>query len=248
MSSDTELGVGVVVEPYVVIGPGVRIGDRSWIGHHAIIEKHTEIGSECRVFYSAVVGADPQDLKYAGETTKLIIGDKTTIREFASVHRGTAASEVTRIGSHVLLMAYVHVAHDCSIGDHVILANGVQLGGHVELGDWAIVGGLTPIHQFCRIGAHAMVGGGLRISQDVAPFMMAADDPPRLASINSIGLRRRGFGAETIAHLKQAHKLLTRSHLNTKQAVNAIEATLPSTPELVLLTTFLSSSARGFVK
>jgi UDP-N-acetylglucosamine acyltransferase len=218
------------------------------VGHHAIIEKDTEIGKGCRIFYSSVVGADPQDLKYRGERTRLVIGDQTTIREFASIHRGTAASGITRIGTRVLLMAYVHVAHDCSLGDHVILANGVQLGGHVEIGDWAIIGGLTPIHQFCRIGAHAMVGGGLRISQDVAPFMMAADDPPRLASINSVGLRRRGFTAQTVAQLKQAHKLLTRSHLNTKQAVEAIKTTLPSTPELVLLTTFFSSSARGFVK
>jgi len=248
VSRDAELGVCVTIEPYAVIGPGVTVGDRTWVGHHAVIDKNTTIGSECRVFFSAVVGADPQDLKYTGEETRLEIGDRTSIREFAAIHRGTVASGVTRIGSDTLLMAYVHVAHDCVIGDRVIMANAVQLGGHVEIGDWAVIGGLTPIHQFCRIGAHAMVGGATKVSQDIAPFMTAAGDPPRLVAINSIGLRRRGFSSQILKHLKRAHKLISRSNLNTKQAMKAIEEQLPSSPELELLLAFLRTGGRGFVK
>lgn len=245
---DAALGDGVVIEPFAVIGPGVTLGAGVWIGHHAVVDGLTTVGAGCKVFYSAVVGAAPQDLKYAGEATRVEIGPRTIIREFATIHRGTVASGVTRIGSDALLMAYTHVAHDCTIGDRVIMANGVQLGGHVHIGDWAIIGGLTPVHQFVRIGAHAMVGGGLRASQDVPPFMMAADEPMRLVGINSIGLRRRGFPPDTIAVLKRAHRLLCRSNLNTEQAIAAIREQLAPLQEIEQLLAFLSSSQRGFVK
>jgi UDP-N-acetylglucosamine acyltransferase len=245
---DTVIGDGVEISAYAVIGPGVTLGGGVWVGHHAVVECNTTLGAGCRVFHSAVLGVPPQDLKYRGEETRLEVGERTIIREFASLHRGTVATGVTKIGSDALLMAYTHVAHDCEIGDRVIMANGVQLGGHVHIGDWAIIGGLTPVHQFCRIGAHAMVGGGLRASQDVAPFMTAADDPMRLLGINSVGLRRRGFSPESIAALKRAHRLLCRSHLNTDQAVTAIREQLPPLPEIQQLLAFLSSSQRGFVK
>lgn len=246
--SDAVLHDDVVVEPFSVIGPGVVLGRGVWIGSHVVLDRNVTLGAGCRVFHSALVGAPPQDLKYRGEETRVEVGDRTIIREFASVHRGTVASGLTRIGSDVLLMAYTHVAHDCRIGDRVIMANGVQLGGHVEIGDWAIIGGVTPVHQFVRIGPHAMVGGGLRASQDIAPFMMAADEPMRLVGINSVGLRRRGFSPETIAALKRAHRLLCRSHLNTEQALAAIRDQLPLLPEIQLLLSFLGSSHRGFVK
>ncbi|MBN1425759.1 acyl-ACP--UDP-N-acetylglucosamine O-acyltransferase [Candidatus Fermentibacteria bacterium] len=245
---DVVLHDGVIVEPYAVIGPRVVLGPGAWIGPHVVIDRDVTLGAGCRVFHSAFLGAPPQDLKYRDEETRLEIGDRTIIREFASLHRGTVASGVTRIGSDVLLMAYTHVAHDCRIGDRVIMANGVQLGGHVEIGDWAIIGGVTPVHQFVRIGAHAMVGGGLRASQDIAPFMMAVDEPMRLVGINSVGLRRRGFASETITALKRAHRLLCRSRLNTEQALAAIREQLPALPEIELLLSFLDSSQRGFVK
>ncbi len=245
---DAVLGDGVVVEAYAVVGAGVTLGEGVWVGPHAVIEGTTTLGAGSKVCHAAYVGAPPQDLKYGGEPTRVEIGERTTIREFASVHRGTVASGVTRIGSDVLLMAYTHIAHDCRIGDRVILANGVQLGGHVEIGEWAIIGGLTPVHQFCRIGAHAMVGGGLRASQDVAPFMLAADEPMRLVGVNTVGLRRRGFPPETIAALKKAHRLLCRSHLNTEQAMKAIREEVPPLPEIEELLAFLSESRRGFVK
>ncbi|MCU0613015.1 MAG: acyl-ACP--UDP-N-acetylglucosamine O-acyltransferase [Candidatus Eisenbacteria bacterium] len=245
---DAVIGEGVIVEAYAVVGPGVTLGSGAWIGHHAVIDRNTTLGADCRIFHSAFIGAPPQDLKYRDEETRVEVGERTTIREFSSVHRGTTATGITRIGTDALLMAYTHVAHDCEIGNRVIMANGVQLGGHVHVGDWAIIGGLTPVHQFCRIGAHAMVGGGLRASQDVAPFMMAADEPMRLVGINSVGLRRRGFSPESITALKRAHRLLCRSHLNTEQAVTAIREQLPQLPEIDQLLSFLSSSHRGFVK
>ncbi len=248
VSPDAVLGEGVIIEPYVAIGPNVTVGNGTWVGHHAVIQRNTRIGNDCRIYFSAVVGGDPQDLKYAGEETWLEIGNSTVIREFASLHRGTAASGKTTIGSDVLIMAYCHIAHDCVIGDRVIMANGVQLGGHVTIGDWAIIGGLTPVHQFCKIGIHTMVGGGCRVSKDVAPYMTAAGEPLKLMGINSIGLRRRGFSVSSLRDLKRAHKFLSRSGLNVTQALEVIAKELPASPELSTLLSFFDSSDRGFVR
>jgi len=248
IDASATIGRGVVIESFAAIGPNVTIGDGTWIGHHAVIQRNTIIGDRCRIYYSAVVGADPQDLKYAGEETWLHIGESTVIREFASLHRGTVASGKTEIGSNGLIMAFVHIAHDCKVGNEVILANGVQLAGHVTIEDFAFIGGLTPVHQFCRVGAHSMIGGACRVRQDVAPYMKAADDPLRLIGINDIGLRRRGFSKDARLALRRAHRLLTRSNLNTKQALEAIRTDLGNIPEIESLLAFFESSERGFTK
>lgn len=248
VSPEARLAEDVVVEAYAVVGPRVELGPGVWVGSHAVVQGPARIGARTKVFPHAFVGGPPQDLKFRGEETWVEVGEETIVREFATIHRGTSATGTTVVGSHVLLMAYTHVAHDCRVGDHVILANGVQLGGHVEVGPWAIIGGMTPVHQFVRIGAHAMVGGGLRVTQDVAPFMLAADSPLRLVNINVVGLRRRGFSEETIGVLKKAHRLLCRSHLNTEQAMDAMREQLPQIPEIQELLSFLSATQRGFVK
>jgi len=242
------IGDGVIIDAFVVIGPNVSVGSGTWIGHHTVVQTNTVIGENCRIYFSAVLGADPQDLKYAGEETWLHIGDSSVIREFSSLHRGTVATGKTEIGSSTLIMAFAHVAHDCTIANNVILANGVQLAGHVSIEEYAIIGGLTPIHQFCRVGAHSMIGGACKVRQDVAPFMKAADDPLRLITTNDVGLRRRGFSPEARQAIRRAHRLLCRSQLNTTQALEAIRSELSGIPEIESFLRFFQSSERGFVK
>ena len=191
---DAELDASVQVGPYAVIGPHVRIGPGTQIGAHCVIEGHTRIGRDNRIFQFASIGAQPQDKKYAGEPTRLEIGDGNTIREFVTINTGTVQDAgVTRLGDDNWIMAYVHVAHDCQLGSHVILANAVQLAGHVHLGDWVFLGGLTGVHQFVRVGAHAMTAFQARLAQDLPPFVTAAGNPAEAQSINAEGLRRRGF-------------------------------------------------------
>lgn len=239
------LGSGVIVGPWTVIGPAVEVGPRTEIGPHVLIEKNTLIGQDCRVSKGAVLGTDPQDLKYQGEHTVLEVGDRTVIREFATLNRGTSASGRTVVGSDCLLMAYTHVAHDCVLGDHVILANAVNMAGHVHIEEWAIVGGVTPIHQFARIGAHAFVGGGSRISQDVPPYCRAAGNPPKLYGLNSVGLERRGFNVEVRQELKRAYRILFNSNLNISQGLAQVAAEIPPLPEVSRLLDFIRSSERG---
>jgi UDP-N-acetylglucosamine acyltransferase len=240
-----ELGEGVGVGPYSIVGPGVRIGAGTQIGPHVLVERDTRVGSECVIHKGAVLGTDPQDLKYEGERTELVIGDRTVIREYATLNRGTRALGFTEVGSDCLLMAYTHVAHDCRLGDHVILSNAVNMGGHVSIGDWAIVGGLTPIHQFVRIGEHAFVGGASRVAKDIPPFVKAAGSPIQLYGLNSVGLQRRGFSEEVRLELKRAYRLFFASPYNTSQALARARNELRALPEIEIFLSFFEATERG---
>ena len=240
-----ELAPGVVVGPYSIVGPGVRVGARTRIGSHVLIERDTTVGEECTIHQGAVLGTDPQDLKYMGEPTVLVVGDRTVIREYATLNRGTIASGVTRVGSDCMLMAYTHVAHDCHLGNHVILSNAVNMAGHVSIGDWAIVGGLTPIHQFVRIGAHAFVGGATRVAKDVPPYVKAAGSPMELYGLNSVGLQRRGIPDDVRRELKRAYRLFFASNHNVAQALARAREELRALPEVEVFLTFFENSERG---
>lgn len=242
-----ELDHGVVIEPHAIIGCGVRLGANTRVGPRVFIEKDTTIGSDCRLANGAVVGTDPQDLKYEGQQTFLHIGDRTVIREFATLNRGTVASGRTLIGSDCFLMAYSHIAHDCELGNHVIVSNATNMGGHVTIEDWAVISGLTGIHQFVRIGAHAFVGGASRISQDVPPFCRASGNPtPKLYGLNTVGMERRGFSPEVRRALKRAYRLLFQSELNLSQAIDRVEADPELLqPEVGYFLDFIRNSERG---
>jgi len=238
----------VIIDPFVTIEKNVEIGEGTWIGHHATIMEGARIGKNCRIFPGAVISAIPQDLKFDGEETTVHIGNNTTIREFVTVNRGTKASYKTVIGDNCLLMAYVHVAHDCVIGNNVILANAATLAGHIEIDDYAIVGGLAAVHQFVKIGAHSMISGGGMARKDIPPYTKAAREPLSYVGINSIGLRRRGFTNEQISQIQDIYRIIYRKNYNVSQAVNIIEADVPATPERDEILTFISRSARGIMK
>ncbi|MDP2371229.1 acyl-ACP--UDP-N-acetylglucosamine O-acyltransferase [Rhodoferax sp.] len=250
-----ELDDSVVVGPYTVVGPHVRIGAGSTIGAHCVLEGRTTIGQDNRVFQFASIGAEPQDKKYAGEPTELVIGDRNTIREFCTFNIGVPqAGGVTRVGSDNWIMAYTHIAHDCLVGNHTTLANNTTLAGHVELGDWVTVGGLTGISQFVRVGAHAMLGFASAVSQDVPPFMLVDGNPLVVRGFNVVGLRRRDFSAARIAAVKAMHKLLYRQNRALDDARTAIEALAAQTPEVAgdvaLMLAFLAQTTaqRGIVR
>jgi UDP-N-acetylglucosamine acyltransferase len=245
VNEDVVLGEGVAVGPGAIIGPGVVIGDGAEIGSNVLIAQDTVVGRHCRLYHGAVVGSDPQDLKFEGERTRVVIGDRTVIREYATINRGTRASGGTSIGSDCLIMAYVHVAHDCHLGDRVILANAVNMGGHVTIGDWAIVGGMTPIHQFVRIGEHAFVGGASRVAKDVAPYVRCAGNPLEMSGLNSVGLRRRGFDAAVRLELKRAYRLFFLSSLNVTQAIARAREEMELIPEVERFVRFFEESERG---
>ena len=248
-----ELAADVSVGPYAVIGANVRIGSGSSIGAHCVVEGHTTIGRNNRIFQFASVGAAPQDKKYAGEPTRLVMGDGNTVREFVTLNTGTVQDGgLTALGDDNWIMAYVHVAHDCQIGSHTIIANATQLGGHVHVGDWAFLGGLSGVHQFVRVGAHAMTGFQTRLSQDLPPFVTAAGNPAAATGINAEGLRRRGFSPERVAQVKQMHRALYRQGLTLAASVAEIEALRGqlegSEADLTLLLDFLASAERGIVR
>ncbi len=241
-----ELGADVVIGPYAVVGPNVVLGDGVRLGPHVVIERDTTLGARCVVHAHATLGGDPQDLKYRGEPSRLEVGERTVIREYVTLNRGTAASGVTRVGSDCLLMAYAHVAHDCTIGNHVVLANSVAMGGHVQIEDWAVVGGLTAIHQFVRIGCHAFIGGSAAAQKDVPPYCKAAGaHPMKLYGLNSVGLQRRGFDEASRAALKRAYRLFFQSKLNIGQALAAARDSLEWTPEVQHFVEFIARSERG---
>jgi UDP-N-acetylglucosamine acyltransferase len=240
-----ELGADTVIGPFCVIGPGVTIGDGTHLGAHVVIERDTVLGERCRVHAGAVLGGDPQDLKYGGEASQLVVGDRTVIREGVTLNRGTAARGRTEIGSDCLLMAYAHVAHDCEIGDHVVIANGVAMGGHVRIDEWVTVGGLTAIHQFVRIGAHAFIGGSAAVQKDVVPYVKAASNPLKLYGLNVVGLERRGFSGEVRSELRRAYRLLFQSKLNVSHAVEQARRELTITPEVERFLGFIEGSERG---
>ncbi|MFH1313582.1 MAG: acyl-ACP--UDP-N-acetylglucosamine O-acyltransferase [Candidatus Eisenbacteria bacterium] len=239
------LGSGVSVGPNTVIGPDVVIGDDTWIGANCLIEGWTSVGSRCRICHCAVIGSDPQDFKYRGEKAYVRIGDDNTIREFATVHRATGEGAETVIGDRNFMMAYAHIAHNCRVGNDTVLANGVNMGGHVTIEDHASVSGLTVIHQFVRIGKYSYTGGGSRIPMDIVPYVKAAGNPPVINGLNTVGLQRQGFTAETIRVLKKAYTLIFRSNLNVSQALERIKSDLPGTPEIQHLVEFIETSERG---
>jgi UDP-N-acetylglucosamine acyltransferase len=244
-----EIGAEVEIGPYTVIGPHVRIGPRCRIGPHAVITGHTSIGADNRIFQFVSLGEIPQDKKYGGEPTRLEIGSRNVIREFCTFNCGTVQDlGVTRLGDDNWIMAYVHLAHDCQVGNHTVFANNAQLAGHVRVDDYAILGGFTEVHQFCRIGAHSITALGTVVLHDVPPFLMASDNTARPYGINVEGLKRRGFSATTITHLKRAYKTLYKSRLTLEQARSELARQVADCPEVQVLVDFLAASQRGIVR
>ena len=247
------IGANVSIGPYSIIGEHVEIGDNTTIGPHVVISGHTRIGADNRIFQFSSIGEVPQDKKYAGEPTRLSIGDGNTIREYVTINTGTVQDEgETRLGDDNWIMAYVHIAHDCRLGSHIILANAVQLAGHVHLGDWVFLGGLSGVHQFVRVGAHAMTAFQTRLAQDVPPFVTAGGNPAEAQSINAEGLRRRGFSAERITLIKQMYRLLYRKGLTLDAARDQIEALrgelADADADIALMQDFLATASRGIVR
>jgi UDP-N-acetylglucosamine acyltransferase len=238
----------VVIEPFVNIEKNVEIDEGTWIGSNVTIMEGARIGKNCRIFPGAVISAIPQDLKFAGEDTLVKIGNNTTIREFVTINRGTKANMETVIGDNCLLMAYVHVAHDCILGNNVILANAATLAGHIQINDWAIIGGLAAVHQFVIIGAHAFISGGGMARKDVPPFCKAGREPLAFAGVNSIGLRRRGFSNERINAIQEIYRIIFLRGRNITQSVNYIEANIPATPDRDEILSFIANSQRGIMK
>jgi UDP-N-acetylglucosamine acyltransferase len=238
----------VVIEPFVTIHKNVEIGDGTWIGSNVTVMEGARIGKNCKIFPGAVISAIPQDLKFNGEDSTVNIGNNVTIREFVTVNRGTKASLETVIGDNCLLMAYVHIAHDCFIGNNCILANAVTLAGHIKIDDYAIVGGLSAIHQFVNIGAHVMISGGSLVRKDVPPFTKAAREPLSYVGINSVGLRRRGFSPEKIKEIQDIYRIIYLRGYNVSQSLAIIEAEMPATSERDEIISFTNNSSRGIMK
>lgn len=246
VAPDAELGEGVEIGPYSIIGKDVKIGSNTIIGPHAVIDDFTHIGENCHIFQFASIGAPPQDLKFEGEKTRVVIGNFNTIREFVTIHRSTTHDiGVTVIGDHNLIMAYCHVAHNCRLGNNIVMSNGATLGGHTHIEDYAIIGGLTGVHQFSRIGAHCIVGGASGVNKDIPPYTTAAGNHAKLFGLNLIGLKRRGFSEETINSLKKAYRILFRSHLLLNTAIEKVETEVEDFPEVRHLVKFIKESERG---
>jgi UDP-N-acetylglucosamine acyltransferase len=249
VSPKAELASDVTVGPYTVIGDNVVVGPGTWIGPHAVIQGPTTLGAGNRIFQFASIGEAPQDLKYKGEPTRLTVGDRNVFREFTTMNRGTVGGGgITTIGSDNLFMAYTHVAHDCHVGNRVVMANYATLGGHVEVGDWVIMGGYAGIHQFTKVGAHAFLGNNAAVTRDVPPYVMAVGSPAVPHSINSEGLKRRGFTPEQIRNLKNAYRVLYRSELKLADAVAELSKRAQTQPELKPLVDFIGESTRSLVR
>jgi UDP-N-acetylglucosamine acyltransferase len=249
VSPKAELADGVTVGPYAVIDDGVRIGKGTWVGPHAVIRGETTIGEDNKIFQFASIGEAPQDLKYKGEPTKLQVGDRNVFREFTTMNRGTAqGGGITVIGSDNLFMAYTHVAHDCRVGNRVVMANYATLAGHVELGDWVIMGGYSGTHQFTKVGAHAFLGNNAAVTRDVPPYVLAVGTPAVPHSINSEGLKRRGFTPEQIRNLKNAYRILYRSEKKLDDAVAELKELAQTQPELQPMIDFIAASTRSLVR
>jgi UDP-N-acetylglucosamine acyltransferase len=238
----------VVIEPFVSIDKDVKIGEGTWVGPNVTIMEGARIGRNCKIFPGAVISAIPQDLKFKGEKTTVEIGNNTTIRECVTINRGTAAKGRTIVGDNCLLMAYVHVAHDCTLGNYVILNNSVGLAGEVEVDDWAIVGAMSGVHQFVHIGKHVMVGAMSGVGKDVPPYIKAGRDPLSYVGINSIGLRRRNYDNETINDIQEIYRILYQRGLNNSDAVEFIEANLPASNERDDVILFVRNSKRGIIR
>ncbi len=245
---DARLGENVTVEPFAYVGADVTLGDECWIGPHACIMPGSRLGKGCRIHSGAVIGGEPQDLKFKGEYSTCEIGDYTTVRECATVNRGTAAKGTTKVGSHTLIMACAHVGHDCVVGSHCVIVNAVLLAGEVEVGDWAIVGGGSAVHQFTRIGAHAMISGGSLVGKDVPPYVKAAHQPLSYVGANFIGLRRRGFTSEQIGDIQEMFRILFQSGYAYNKACDIVMEKIPQSEERDAVVEFIRSSKRGTLK
>ena len=245
---NAQLAKGVVVEPFATIGDDVIIGEGTNIGPHATILPGTRIGKNCKIFPGAVVGGEPQDLKFKGEYSTVEIGNNTTIRECVTINRGTSAKGKTVIGSNCLIMAYVHVAHDCVVGNNVILVNSTSLAGEVIVDDFAIIGGHTGIHQFCHIGKHVMLSGGSLVRKDVPPYIKAGREPLSYAGVNSIGLRRREFTNEMITQIQDIYRIIYQKGYNNSQALEVVETEMPASRERDEILLFIRDSKRGIIK
>jgi UDP-N-acetylglucosamine acyltransferase len=243
-----KIGINVTISPFVTIYEDVVIGDGTWIGPNVTIMDGARIGSNCRIFPGAVISAIPQDLKFEGEKSIVEIGDNVTIREFVTINRGTVDKMKTAVGDNSLLMAYVHVAHDCIIGKNCILANAVNMAGHVEVADFAVIGGMSAVHQFVKIGQHAMISGGSLIRKDVPPFVKAGREPLAYVGVNSVGLRRRGFTNEQINQIQDVYRKLYLSGMNNTQALAYIEKEMPVSPQRDEILMFINSSKRGIMR
>jgi len=248
VDKNAKLGKNVTVSPFAVINANVEIGDGTWIGPHVTIMEGARIGKNCKIFPGAVISAIPQDLKFGGEETTVEIGDNTTIREFVTVNRGTKDRMKTSIGSNCLLMAYVHIAHDCVIGNNVILANSVNLAGHINIEDWAILEGLVAVQQFIHVGAHSFVTGGSLVRKNVPPFVKAAREPLSYIGVNSVGLRRRGFSPERILQIEDIYRTIYVRGYNVSNALNIVEQEAPASVEKELIVRFIRDSKEGIIR
>lgn len=245
---NAKIGQNVTIGAFTTIEGDVEIGDGTWIGPNVTIMDGARIGRNCRIFPGAVISAIPQDLKFEGEKTTTEIGDNTTIRECCTLNRGTKDKWTTRVGKNCLLMAYVHIAHDAIIGDNCIIANSANIAGHVEIEDWVIIEGVVAIQQFVRIGQHSFIAGGSLVRKNVPPFIKAAREPLSYAGVNTVGLRRRGFANETIAHVEDVYRMIYVHNTNTSIAIHAAEMELPNTPEKELILDFIRKSDKGIIR
>jgi UDP-N-acetylglucosamine acyltransferase len=245
ISPDARIGSNVEIGPFTIVGDSCEIGDGCVLGARVTLERNVKLAPRVKVGVGSVLGSDPQDLKFKGEETWVEVGEGTTIRECATINRGTSYSHRTTVGRDCFIMSYVHLAHDCQVGNNVIISNATQLAGHIVVEDFAIISGVSAAHQFVRIGAHSFVGGCSRIAKDVPPYLKAVGNPVKLYGLNSVGLQRRGFAEETVRELKRAYRLLFRSELNVSQALERARAELEQTPEVVHFLEFIEQSDRG---
>lgn len=245
---EANVSPAAIVEPFAYIDKNVEIGEGTWIGSHAVLMSGSRVGKNCKIFSGAVIGAIPQDLKFQGEETTVEIGDTTVVRECVTISRGTKAKYKTVVGTNCLIMAYVHLAHDCHVGNHCILVNAVQIAGHVTIGDWAIVGGSSSVHQFVHIGSHVMIAGGSLVRKDVPPFTKAAREPLSYSGINSIGLRRRGYSNEAINVIQEIYRIIYLRGLNNTMAVECVEMEITPSLEREEILNFIKKSERGIMK
>ncbi len=249
VAPQAKIAAGVEIGPFSIIGPDVVIGAGTWIGPHVVIKGHTRIGAGNKIFQFASLGDAPQDKKYRDEPTRLDIGDRNVIRESVTVNRGTIhGAGVTRIGDDNLLMAYVHVAHDCRLGNQIVLSNVATLGGHVEIGDFAIMGGLSAVHQFTKVGAYCFIANNAAVTRDVPPYVMAVGQPAAPHSVNAVGLRRRGFSDAQILNVRRAYRVLYRSGLKLKAALELLEAAALTQEEIRPFVEFIKNSSRSIVR
>ena len=248
VDASATIGDDVEIGPWVFVGPQCTIGNGAQLSARSTLEQNVRIGERVRIGVGAVLGGDPQDLKYRGEETWVEIGDDSVVREYATINRGTAHSVTTKVGRHCFLMSYVHLAHDCHLGDHIIISNGTQLAGHVTVEDRVTISGLCAVHQFVKIGQHSFISGGSLVGKDVPPYIKAGRTPLSYAGVNSIGMKRRGFSIERINHILDIYRVLYNKGMNTSQALEYIEEEIPATDERDEIVTFIRESGRGIIK